>query len=164
MTINSQAAICILIIRFLLTFFNSFFGRIRDDTFRACFNFFNCQCTWLRQVCGLDFTGNCGKRQIDPIGLSHRQPLVLFYTEDKLHTIYFLQRDPALPLERNAGNRKTDTFFCMIALIYKQYIKLCTADTAEKQQQCAENQKRPVAGECGNDGRGQKRQAASKSP
>lgn len=159
MTINSQAAICILIIRFLLTFFNSFFGRIRDDTFRACFNFFNCQCTWLRQVRGLDFTGNCEKRQIDPIVLPHRQALVLFYAEDDLFSVRFLQRDPALPLKRNAGNRKTDTFFCMIAQIYKQHIKLRTANSAEKQQQCAEDQERSVAGERGNNSCSQKRQA-----
>lgn len=147
MTINSQAVICILIIRFLLTFFNWFFGRIRDDTYRIYFNFFDCQRTGLRQICFFDLTGNCTDRQIDPIGLPHRQTLILFNAEDDLFTVCFLQSDPALALKRNAGNRKTDTFFCMIALIYKQYIKFCTADTAEKQQQCTENQERPVAGE-----------------
>ena len=159
MTISRQAVICILIIRFLLAFFNSFFGRIRNDTFRPCFNFLNCQCTKPRQVRGLDFTGNCGKRQIDPIRLPHRQPLVLFNAEDDLFAVRFLQHDPALALKRNAGNRKTNAVLCTISSVHEQHIKLRAADIAEKQQQCAEDQKRPVAGECGNNSRGQKRQA-----
>ena len=73
-------------------------------------------------------------------------------------TVRSLQCNPALVLKWNAGNCKADTVFCTVALICKQYIKLCAADAAEKQQQCAEDQKRPVAGEGGNDGCGQKRQ------
>ena len=159
MTINSQAVICILIIRFLLTFFNWFFGRIRDDTYRIYFNFFDCQRIVLRQMRFFDLTDDRTGRQINPIGLPHRQALVLFYAENKLRTIRFLQRYPALPLKRNTGNRKTDTFFCMIVPICKQYIKLRTANAAKKEEQCAENQKRPVAGERGNNSRSQKRQA-----
>ena len=102
---------------------------------------------------------NCTDWQIDPIGLPHRQPLVLFDAEDDLFSVCFLQNDPALALKRNAGNRKTNAFLCTIALICKQYIKLCAADAAEKQQQRAEDQKRPIAGERRNDGCGQKRQA-----
>ena len=65
-------------------------------------------------------------------------------------TVRSLQCNPALVLKWNAGNCKADTVFCTVALICKQYIKLCAADAAEKQQQCAEDQKRPIAGECGN--------------
>ena len=78
---------------------------------------------------------------------------------NELFAVCFLQRDPALPLKRNAGNCKTDTVFCMIVPIYKQYIKLRTANAAKKQKQCAEDQKRPIAGERRNDGCGQERQA-----
>ena len=74
-------------------------------------------------------------------------------------TVRSLQCNPALVLKWNAGNCKADTVFCTVALICKQYIKLCAADAAEKQQQRAEDQKRPIAGECGNDGCSQKRQA-----
>lgn len=64
MTINSQAVICILIIRFLLTFFNWFFGRIRDDTYRIYFNFFDCQRIVLRQMRFFDLTDDRTGRQI----------------------------------------------------------------------------------------------------
>ena len=74
-------------------------------------------------------------------------------------TVRSLQCNPALVLKWNAGNCKADTVFCTVALICKQYIKLRTADAAEKQQQCAEDQKRPVAGERGNNSCSQKRQA-----
>ena len=74
-------------------------------------------------------------------------------------TVRSLQCNPALVLKWNAGNCKADTVFCTVALICKQYIKLCAADAAEKQQQCAEDQKRPIAGERRNDGCGQERQA-----
>ena len=159
MTINSQAVICILIIRFLLTFFNWFFGRIRDDTYRIYFNFFDCQRIVLRQMRFFDLTDDRTGRQINPIGLPHRQPLVLFDAEDDLFSVCFLQNDPALALKRNAGNRKTNAFLRAIAFVREHYIKLCAADAAEKQQQRAEDQKRPVAGERGNNSCSQKRQA-----
>ena len=102
---------------------------------------------------------NCTDWQIDPIGLPHRQPLVLFHAENKLFAVCFLQRDPALPLKRNAGNRKTNAFLPALAFVREHYIKLRTANAAKKQEQCAEDQKRPIAGERRNDGCSQERQA-----
>ena len=46
-----------------------------------------------------------------------------------------------------------------IAFVREHYIKLCAANAAKKQEQCAEDQKRPIAGERRNDGCGQERQA-----
>ena len=101
---------------------------------------------------------NCTDWQIDLIGLPHRQPLVLFYAEDKLLTACLLQNNSSLSLKRNAGDRKTNAFLCTIAFVREHYIKLRTANAAKKQEQCAEDQKRPIAGECGNNSRSQKRQ------
>lgn len=74
-------------------------------------------------------------------------------------TVRSLQCNPALPLKRNAGNRKTNAFLRAIAFVREHYIKLRTANAAKKQEQCAEDQKRPIAGERRNDGCGQERQA-----
>ena len=73
---------------------------------------------------------NCTDWQRDPIGLPHRQPLVLFYAEDKLLTACLLQNNSSLSLKRNAGDRKTNAFLCTIAFVHEQYIKLRTANAA----------------------------------